>query len=192
MGAAGSISMTTGPREDARVKLEWSSSGARVELEWSSSGARVELEWSSSGARPLGPLARPAAALGAPKFGSSHTRILSTQCMRMYLQLVGCRPSCGCRDVSAPCAPIIMCCVVMCRVRPRPLPRVDQTDPYPNPGVLSMYVPLPRRPSRARGDLTAPRSVISKMNLPSSEHFSLARARKTEEWTSTSAPSHLS
>jgi hypothetical protein len=51
MGAAGSISMTTGPREDARVELEWSSSGARVELEWSSSGARVELEWSSSGAR---------------------------------------------------------------------------------------------------------------------------------------------
>jgi hypothetical protein len=51
MGVAGSISMTTGPREDARVELEWSSSGARVELEWSSSGARVELEWSSSGAR---------------------------------------------------------------------------------------------------------------------------------------------
>jgi hypothetical protein len=47
MGAAGSISMTTGPRET----LEWSSSGARVELEWSSSGARVEIEWSSSGAR---------------------------------------------------------------------------------------------------------------------------------------------
>jgi hypothetical protein len=44
MGAAGSISMTTGPREDARVELEWSSSGARVELEWSSSGARVELD----------------------------------------------------------------------------------------------------------------------------------------------------
>jgi hypothetical protein len=146
MGAAGSISMTTGPREDARV-----------ELEWSSSGARVELEWSSSGARPLGPLARPAAALGAPKFGSSHSRILSTQCMRMYLQLVGCRPSCGCRYVSSPCAPIIMRAVLMCRVWPRPAPawspRVGQTDPYPNPGVLSMYVPLPRRPSRARGDL---------------------------------------
>ena len=44
MGAAGSISMTTGPREDARVKLEWSSSGARVELEWRSSGDRVEIE----------------------------------------------------------------------------------------------------------------------------------------------------
>jgi len=172
MGAAGSISMTTGPREDARVELEWSSSGARVELEWSSSGARVELEWSSSGARvelewsssgarPLGPLARPAAALGAPKFGRSHTRILSTLCMRMYLQLVGCRPSCGCRDVSSPCAPIIMRAVLMCRVWPRPAPacwsqgapRVGQTDPYPNPVVLSMYVPLPRRPSRARGDL---------------------------------------
>ena len=33
MGAAGSISTTTGPREDARVELEWSSSGARVELD---------------------------------------------------------------------------------------------------------------------------------------------------------------
>jgi hypothetical protein len=44
MGAAGSISTTTGPRET----LEWSSSGARVELEWSSSGDRVELEWSST------------------------------------------------------------------------------------------------------------------------------------------------
>ncbi len=106
MGAAGSISMTTGPREDARVKLEWSSSGARVKLEWSSSGARVELDH-------LGHSLSLQQLWVLPNFGSSHTRILSTQCMRMYLQLVGCRPSCGCRDVSAPCAPIIMCCVVI-------------------------------------------------------------------------------
>jgi hypothetical protein len=33
MGAAGSISTTTGPREDARVELEWRSSGDRVELD---------------------------------------------------------------------------------------------------------------------------------------------------------------
>ena len=38
-----------------------------------------------SEARPLGAHARPAAALDAPKYGCSHTRILSTQSMRMYI-----------------------------------------------------------------------------------------------------------
>jgi hypothetical protein len=59
MGAAGSISMTTGPREDARVELEWSSSGARVELEWSSTTWATRSTCSSFGCSQIWELPLP-------------------------------------------------------------------------------------------------------------------------------------